>query len=65
MDEYALLVWRVAVLKKARKQKHALKTQYKPESITAEWLRDLAKLSRFEHGPASLSSTWLTSGSFW
>ena len=51
MDEYALLVWRVAVLKKARKQKHALKTQYKPESITAEWLRDLAKLSRFEHGP--------------
>lgn len=51
MDEYALLVWRVAVLKKARKQKHTLKTQYKSGSITAEWLRDLAKLSRFEHGP--------------
>lgn len=49
MDEYALLVWRVAVLKKARQQK--LKTQYKPGSITDEWLRDLAKLSRFEHGP--------------
>lgn len=51
MDDHALLVWRVAVLKKARKQKHALKTQYKPGSITTEWLRDLAKLSRFEHGP--------------
>lgn len=51
MDEYALLVWRVAVLKKVRRQKHTLKTQYKPGSITAEWLRDLAKLSRFEHGP--------------
>lgn len=51
MDEHALLVWRVAVLKKARKQKHTLKTQYKAGSITAEWLRDLAKLSRFEHGP--------------
>lgn len=51
MDDHALLVWRVAVLKKARKQKHTLKTQYKPGSITTEWLRDLAKLSRFEHGP--------------
>lgn len=51
MDEHALLVWRVAVLKKARQQKHTLKTQYKVGSITAEWLRDLAKLSRFEHGP--------------
>ncbi len=49
MDEYALLVWRVAVLKKARQQK--LKAQYKSGSITEEWLRDLAKLSRFEHGP--------------
>ena len=51
MDEHALLIWRVAVLRKARKQMHSLKTRYKPGSITAEWLRDLAKLSRFEHGP--------------
>ncbi len=51
MDEHALLIWRVAVLKKARNQKQTQKTQYKPGSITAEWLRDLAKLSRFEHGP--------------
>ena len=49
MDEYALLVWRVAVLKKARQQR--LKAQYKSGSITEEWLRDLAKLSRFAHGP--------------
>jgi HTH-type transcriptional regulator/antitoxin HigA len=51
MDEYALLVWRIAVLKKARHQKHALKTQYKPGFITDDWLRDLVKLSRFERGP--------------
>lgn len=49
MDDYALLVWRVAVLKKARQQK--LKTQYKPGSISDGWLRDLAKLSRFDYGP--------------
>jgi HTH-type transcriptional regulator / antitoxin HigA len=49
MDEYALLVWRICVLKKARNLK--LSTQYKDGSITDEWLRDLAKLSRFETGP--------------
>lgn len=49
MDEYALLVWRVAVLKKARHQK--LATRYRKGAITEEWLRDLVKLSRFEEGP--------------
>jgi HTH-type transcriptional regulator / antitoxin HigA len=49
MDEYALLVWRIAVLKKARNQKIA--SQYKVGTITNEWLRDLAKLSRFDKGP--------------
>lgn len=49
MDEYALLVWRICVLKKARSLK--LSTQYKEGIITDEWLRDLAKLSRFEKGP--------------
>lgn len=49
MDEYALLVWRIAVLKKARSQKPS--TQYKEGSITSEWLRDLSKLSRFDQGP--------------
>ena len=49
MDEYALLVWRIAVLKKARSQKVA--SQYKAGTISNEWLRDLAKLSRFDKGP--------------
>ncbi len=51
MDDYALLVWRVAVLKKARQKKQKLPTQYKKGSISGEWLHDLAKLSRFEQGP--------------
>lgn len=51
MDEHALMVWRAAVLKVARAQGAKLTTQYKPGSITDEWLRDLAKLSRFERGP--------------
>ena len=49
MDEYALLVWRICVLKKARSLK--LSTAYRQGIITGEWLRDLAKLSRFEQGP--------------
>lgn len=49
MDEYALLVWRICVLKKARTLK--LSTQYKEGAITDDWLRDLVKLSRFEKGP--------------
>lgn len=51
MDEYALLVWRIAVLKKARLKKSSLKACYKHGLITEEWLRDLVKLSRFEQGP--------------
>lgn len=49
MDAYALLIWQVAVLKKVRF--HPPRNQYKAESLTDEWLRDLAKLSRFEKGP--------------
>lgn len=49
MDEYALLVWRICVLKNARSLK--LVTQYQSDIITGDWLRDLAKLSRFEKGP--------------
>lgn len=49
MDDYALLIWRMAVIKKARKKQ--LSTAYVPGSITSEWLRDLTKLSRFEQGP--------------
>jgi HTH-type transcriptional regulator/antitoxin HigA len=57
MDEYALLVWRICVLKKARAMK--LSTQYKEGVITEEWLRDLVKLSRFEKGPR-LAQEFLT-----
>lgn len=49
MDEYALLVWRMAVIKKARKK--PLSNTYVQGSITSECLRDLTKLSRFEQGP--------------
>lgn len=49
MDEYALLVWRICVLKKARSLE--LTARYRDGVITDEWLRDLAKLSRFERGP--------------
>ena len=49
MDEYALLVWRICVLKKARSLE--LTARYREGVITDEWLRDLARLSRFERGP--------------
>ncbi len=49
MDDYALLIWRIAVLNKARHQKTP--NRYVEGAITADWLRDLAKLSRFEQGP--------------
>lgn len=49
MDDYALLTWHVAVLKKARQLK--LKSAYVDGSLTDERLRELARLSRFEQGP--------------
>ena len=49
MDEYALRVWQLCVLKKARG--FDLSTTYVDGSITDSWLRDLAKLSLFEDGP--------------
>lgn len=49
MDEYALLTWHVAVLKKARQLK--LKSAYVKGSLTEERLRELTRLSRFEQGP--------------
>ncbi|MFM9914945.1 MAG: transcriptional regulator [Rhizobacter sp.] len=49
MDDYALLTWHVAVLKKARQIK--LKSSYLEDSLTDERLRELARLSRFEQGP--------------
>ena len=49
MDQYALHVWQIAVLKKARAQR--LTATYRPGCITPVWLRELAQLSRFEQGP--------------
>ncbi len=49
MDEYALLVWQAAVLKKARL--HPPRGQYKQGCVTEEWLRELARFSRFDQGP--------------
>lgn len=49
MDDYALLAWHVAVLKRARQIK--LKSAYVEGSLTDERLRELVRLSRFEHGP--------------
>lgn len=49
MDDYALLTWHVAVLKKARQIK--FKSAYVKGSLTDERLRELTRLSRFEQGP--------------
>lgn len=49
MDDYALLTWHVAVLKKARQLK--FKSAYVKENLTDDRLKELARLSRFEQGP--------------
>jgi HTH-type transcriptional regulator/antitoxin HigA len=49
MDENALLVWQACVLRKARTR--TLKGKYQAETITAQWLRDLVRLSSFDTGP--------------
>lgn len=49
MDEYALIAWWICVIKKARSQ--AVTSKYRKGVITEDWLRDLAKLSRFDTGP--------------
>lgn len=49
MDEYALMIWRICVLKKARAR--AVPAKYRDGRLTAGWLRDLAKVSRFDSGP--------------
>lgn len=48
-DEMALLAWRLCVLRKA---KEIISTrEYKTDTITHAWMRELAKLSSFEKGP--------------
>ena len=48
-DEYALLAWRMCVIKKAREIEHA--HEFKSSVITSKWLQHLAKLSAFDDGP--------------
>lgn len=50
LDDYAMLTWQIAVLKKARQQRSSM-TKFKKGALTKEWLRDLVKLSRFDKGP--------------
>ena len=49
MDDYALLTWQVAVIKKSRKIN--FKSAYVKGSLTDERLKEVARLSRFEQGP--------------
>lgn len=49
LNEYALLVWRACVVRKASTIK--LKTKYESGVITNVWLREVAKLSKFDKGP--------------
>lgn len=49
MDQYALMAWRVCVLKRAEAKE--LTGDYQKGVVTSKWLRDLAKLSAFEQGP--------------
>lgn len=46
---YALLAWRLCVIKKARA--NPAPRDYKKGCITAKWLKDLARLSAFDDGP--------------
>lgn len=48
-DAYALLAWRLCVLKEARATPAA--REYKKGVVTAKWLKDLIRLSVFEDGP--------------
>ena len=48
-DKYALLAWCIHILSKARQAK--LEGIYKKGTIDPEFLRELAKLSRFDNGP--------------
>lgn len=48
-DPYALLAWRLCVLKRAREQTHP--KRYEPGSLSADELRDIARLSSFADGP--------------
>lgn len=49
IDSYALLAWRMCVLRRARETINV--REYKKGTVTSKWLKELAKLSAFEEGP--------------
>lgn len=48
-DQYALLAWRLCVIKKAREIEPA--HEFKASVMTSKWMQQLAKLSAFDDGP--------------
>lgn len=48
-DQYALLAWRLCVIKKAREIEPA--HEFKASVMSSKWLQQLAKLSAFDDGP--------------
>jgi HTH-type transcriptional regulator/antitoxin HigA len=60
MDQHALIVWLVRVTEKAKRI--TLPTKYKQGSITTDWMRELAKLSRFKKGPCLAQEFLLSHG---
>lgn len=48
-DEFAIQAWLMCVVRKARAAPPP--KEYRADAITAEWMRELAKLSAFDQGP--------------
>jgi len=51
INRYALLAWQCRVLMLAERQLPEMGTTYAQSTITGDWLKNLAKESRFEDGP--------------
>lgn len=51
INPYALLAWQCRILMLAGRQLLAMERTYTQSNITGDWLKDLAKESRFEDGP--------------
>lgn len=62
-DPYALLAWRLCVLKRAREQ--TLPKRFEPGSLSADELRDIARLSSFATARAWPANAWPSSESLW
>jgi len=60
MNRYALLAWQCRVLMLAESQ--SLERTYAESTITEDWLKNLAKESRFEDGPHQAAEYLARSG---